>query len=305
MTRPFLRRFSVGLLLAVPLAALSFAIAQGYAGTPLGPLPQSTCVTCHYEIYDAWDHGAHGQAAENEAFLADWKAKGEPKECKACHTTGYDPETDTSVAEGVACLACHGPAPASHPGEPMPVTRTSEACSECHQETYFAWQASVHGTEDIACSTCHDPHGTALKAENGSMLCASCHGTRAASFAHSEHQAQGLTCLDCHLKETDIAPAGGHAQRDHTFSVDLATCTDCHAYQLHAAAQPSEAEPVIEAAENLDAMSAVEGAQISEDPGAVSPMVFATLSGLIGMATGMILAPWLERWYQRIRSEDE
>jgi predicted CXXCH cytochrome family protein len=303
MTKPFFRRLTVGMLLALPVAALSLIVAQGYAGTPLSPSPQTTCITCHYEIFEAWDGSAHGKAAENEGFLAEWEARGEPKECNACHTTGYDPQTGESVAGGVTCLACHGPAPADHPSEPMPVTRTSEGCAECHQETYFAWRASVHAAEDIACSTCHDPHGTVLKADDGSALCATCHGTRAANFAHSEHQAQGLTCLDCHLNELDVAPAGGHAQRDHTFSVDLATCTECHAYQLHAAGGPTTSEPVAET-ETLDAMSAVESAQISAEPGAVSPMAFATLSGLIGMATGMILAPWLERWYQRIRSEE-
>jgi predicted CXXCH cytochrome family protein len=301
MNRSIIWRLSLGLLVAAPLALASFAIAQGYAGTPLGPLPQETCSTCHSELYARWEDGSHGMAAENEAFVGEWQARGEPKECKACHTTGYDPMTGESVSDGVACLACHGPAPDSHPTEPMPVTRSSEGCAQCHPETHFAWEASVHGAEDLSCSSCHDPHATALKAKDGSALCASCHGTRAANFAHSEHQAQGLTCLDCHLNELEVDPAGGHAQRDHTFSVNLETCTDCHAYQLHAAADPSVVESQ---EETIDAMSAVENAQVSAEPGGVSPMVFATLSGLIGMATGMILAPWLERWYQRIRSDE-
>jgi hypothetical protein len=43
---------------------------------------------------------------------------------------------------------------------------------------------------------------------------------------------------------------------------------------------------------------------ISASPSPVSPIGFAALSGLVGMATGMILAPWLERFYNRIRRDD-
>jgi hypothetical protein len=46
------------------------------------------------------------------------------------------------------------------------------------------------------------------------------------------------------------------------------------------------------------------GMLISASPSPVSPFGFAALSGLVGMATGMILAPWLERFYNRIRRDD-
>jgi hypothetical protein len=40
-------------------------------------------------------------------------------------------------------------------------------------------------------------------------------------------------------------------------------------------------------------------AGVSLEPTPVNPFSYALLSGLIGMAGGMILAPWLERWYKR------
>jgi hypothetical protein len=53
-----------------------------------------------------------------------------------------------------------------------------------------------------------------------------------------------------------------------------------------------------------DSMASVDTLVVSAEPRPVGPVGFAALSGLIGMATGMILAPWLERWYKRIREED-
>ena len=36
---------------------------------------------------------------------------------------------------------------------------------------------------------------------------------------------------------------------------------------------------------------------VTPEPEPVSPMGFSALAGLIGLAGGMVLAPWLERWY--------
>jgi hypothetical protein len=37
----------------------------------------------------------------------------------------------------------------------------------------------------------------------------------------------------------------------------------------------------------------------TEQPEPVSPIGFAALAALLGLAGGMVLAPWLERWYQK------
>jgi hypothetical protein len=86
----------------------------------------------------------------------------------------------------------------------------------------------------------------------------------------------------------------------HSFTVRLDTCNECHSYQMH--------DPVdvhLEPPENTpDAMASVENLSVSSEPSPVSPIGFAMLSGIIGMATGMILAPWLEQWYRRLRREE-
>jgi hypothetical protein len=43
-----------------------------------------------------------------------------------------------------------------------------------------------------------------------------------------------------------------------------------------------------------------EAAGVSLDPEPVSPIYYALLSALIGMAFGLLVAPWIERWYRRL-----
>jgi predicted CXXCH cytochrome family protein len=302
-------RLTVGVAFAAPLMLLTVAAATAQpSGTP-PPSGELTCRACHQDTHGSWADGSHGNASVSEAFQADWESRGNPRECLACHTTGYDPVTDVYLAEGVACEACHSPVPADHPTEPMPSDRSGKLCGTCHTETLFEWQVSKHREVNLACVACHDPHATTLKspAENGddSALCASCHRERASNFAHSAHSQVGLGCADCHLGPTDSETGEGHATRDHSFSVRLTTCNACHAYQMH---DPSEVHPdrptPTPAEPAAIAPSGTDGMLISASPSPVSPIGFAALSGLVGMATGMILAPWLERFYNRIRRDD-
>ena len=53
-----------------------------------------------------------------------------------------------------------------------------------------------------------------------------------------------------------------------------------------------------------DALAAVEAAGVSLEPDPVSPMYFILLAALIGMAFGLLVAPWIERWYRRLTSMD-
>jgi hypothetical protein len=62
---------------------------------------------------------------------------------------------------------------------------------------------------------------------------------------------------------------------------------------------PVQVHPESASSEQVEGLSSTEIALISDDPGNVNPLGFATVAGLVGMAAGMILSPWLERWYQR------
>jgi hypothetical protein len=50
---------------------------------------------------------------------------------------------------------------------------------------------------------------------------------------------------------------------------------------------------------SIEPAEEVEAASVTPEPEPISPMGFSALAGLIGLAGGMVLAPWLERWYHR------
>jgi predicted CXXCH cytochrome family protein len=290
-------RLLIGLLFAVPLTLVSFALAQA------GPVadesqPPPDCLECHASYQAAWESGAHSQALVDPAFKAAWDAVGNPQECLSCHTTGFDPATGTSQASGVTCAACHDPVPANHPLSPASMTRAADKCGECHTDTVFEWQNSRHGQSDLTCVNCHDPHGTSLKTDDASTLCASCHGTRVAAFAHSAHAAQDLTCTDCHIGEKDGELGMGRARHTHTFAVNLDTCTRCHENEIH---NPTVAM-LIESGTPVppDSQSSGQPTNVSTNPPPVSPLGIATFTGLIGLAFGIVLAPILEKGFRRV-----
>ncbi|HLC05091.1 MAG TPA: cytochrome c3 family protein [Anaerolineales bacterium] len=295
-------RTGVGLAVALPLALFGAAMAGAGDSTQTGIPPDVPCQICHSEIEEAWVEGAHGHATVDPTFRTAWEQQGKPRECLTCHTTGYDPVTDTYEAEGVTCEACHSPVPANHPADPMPAERSASLCGNCHTETMFEWQASKHRETELACIGCHDPHAASLKKADSAGLCATCHRERASNFAHSQHSEVGLNCADCHLATLDGQEGEGHAVRDHSFNVKLTTCNVCHAYQMH---DPVEVHLDRSTPGAQDAMASVETLSVQPEPSPVSPVGFAALSGLIGMASGMILAPWLERWYRRLRQDGD
>lgn len=293
------KRLFYGILFALPLMVLTFVLAS--ASGPEGndtPSPASSlsCAMCHKDFQESWQNGAHGNAKDDPVFTQSWEAQGKPEQCLDCHVTGYDPNTGDWKADGVTCQACHGEPVANHPAEPMPAERSAKLCGECHNETYFEWQASAHRQEGLDCQDCHDAHGTTLKKTTTDELCASCHRERASNYAHSAHSQQGLTCADCHLAQLPGDGQEGHARLDHSFSVRLSTCNECHAYQMH---DPSEVHLDNPTPEPPDSGSSVEDLPVEAEPQSVNPLGFTTLTGLIGLAAGIILAPWLERWTRR------
>ncbi len=298
----FLTRLFYGLLFALPLMLLTFALAQ--AGTsPQETQPQDTlqiqCSTCHETFQKSWETSAHGKASTDPAFKTAWETQGKPSECLTCHVTGYDPETNTWQADGITCQACHDTDASNHPAEPMAADRSSKMCGTCHAETFFEWQVSTHRQKGLDCVGCHDPHATSLKAKDPADQCASCHRERASNFAHSAHSKQGLSCADCHLAKLEGGQQEGHARLDHSFNVRLSTCNQCHAYQMH---DPSQVHPENPTPQPPDALAAVETLSVVSEPGAVSPVGFAMISGLFGLALGVILSPWIERRSRKAES---
>ena len=305
------KRLLIALVFAVAAAGLSLAVAQAQEGLPpqpAVPAQQSPdCTTCHTEFQMTWQSGPHGQSASDPAFVADWTEQGKPGACLVCHTTGYDPATATWESDNVSCEACHGDAPVDHPKSPMPVDRSPDLCGRCHSDTRFGWQdwqGSTHYQRGMSCTTCHDPHSASIKltvdrstgASDVSQLCINCHQEASMNFPYTSHHQQGVACVDCHLEHLEEGDRAAHTVPDHSFSASLQTCNTCHAAQMHSDADAvSTGEPASAAIQPPQLRTA----SVSPEPSPVSPIGYASLAGLIGLAAGMVAAPWLEKAYQR------
>jgi predicted CXXCH cytochrome family protein len=303
----FLTRLFYGFLFALPLMLVTYAMvsvghAQAQTALPqITPASIASCPACHKSYQLAWQTSAHNRSTTDPVFTSTWEAQGKPNQCMTCHTTGYNPDTNTSLGDGITCQACHDTAAANHPMQPMTADRSSKMCGTCHTETYFEWQASAHRQAGVDCIACHDPHTTTLKAKDTSALCATCHQDTSAHFQASQHSQQGLNCADCHLAKLPD-PTQGHARRDHTFQVRLTTCNTCHSYQMH---DPSQVHTVNPTPQPPDALAAVQKVNVADQPQPVQPFGFAMLSGVFGLGAGAILAPWLVKVSHKRKKKDE
>jgi hypothetical protein len=269
MWKTWVKRVPLGLAFGLPLAFLALALLPLPSPAEAGDsTPSLDCSLCHTKTQEAWDAGAHGQS-DNPIF----------------------------AAEG--CETCHGPVSEEHYSTPMPVPRSSEECGICHVETYASWQGTTHGKTGLDCVSCHDPHAANLKEGDSSATCAACHGSRVSTYTHTAHSEQGLLCADCHLTSWE-ADAGDPDKRDHSFVVDSTTCAKCHVATLHGEANPAALEV---SSEEVETMGAVESEVLSSEPGRLNATALGLVAGLLGLVAGMILSPWLERWFPGLRKD--
>lgn len=266
-----IERLLIALLFALLAAGVTLVIASAQGEAP--PAPQtasSDCVTCHTESQLNWEAGAHGKAGV------------------------------------VTCEACHASAGVDHPTSTMPINPSPDLCISCHSDQHFGvedWKSSIHSQVGIECATCHDPHSTSLKKATGprdaaptadeiSQLCINCHKEHGMDFPYTSHNQKGVSCVDCHVKHYGDPAAS--TIPDHSFNASLASCTTCHAEQMHGVAEATAGTSAPIAAE-VEAPTV----SVTPEPEAVSPMGFSAMAGMIGLAGGMVLAPWLERWFHR------
>jgi predicted CXXCH cytochrome family protein len=227
---------------------------------------------------------------------------GEPEDCRECHQITYAHWAESAHAntdgDEVACSTCHNPAPDSHPDKIMPTDISSRMCGDCHKETFAQFETSVHQDNELACVNCHDAHGTTIKTESSAELCEGCHRENVHFFSYTPHAEQGLTCVDCHLNIQDAVAGEAHGIRQHTFSVGLDSCRECHLDEMHYPnPQNEDALPVGEAQAGF-----LPG---SEDAAGSSPFQFVLLAAIVGMGAGLVLSPWIERWYVRVSNQNE
>ena len=314
-----IERLLIALVFALLAAGITLLVVQAQEGDPPIQEPSLNCAACHAEFETTWMSGPHGQAVSDPVFVEEWTNQGKPGACLVCHVTGYDPATATWKADGVTCEACHSPVPTDHPKSPMPIDRSTDLCGRCHSDTRFGWQewkVSAHYQRGMDCTVCHDPHSASLKqvatAEgqeptytDASELCITCHSEYSMDFSYSSHHQQGVTCVDCHVNHLENEDRTAHSVPDHSFTASLQSCNTCHADQMHQPGEALQTETTVPNAQTSLGAQDVELASVTPEPKPVSPVGFAGLAALIGLAAGMVLAPWLERFYHRAVQEDE
>lgn len=319
---PLLRRFLVTLLFSLIVAALTLILASSRAQAQTMLLQTQTppCRACHIQVHEAWLTGWHGRSGSDPTFKNAWEARGKPGACLVCHVTGYDPATATWKEDGVACEACHSPMPLEHSlnpkAYPVPVDRSSDLCGHCHTDPRFGWdqwKVSAHYQRHMTCTTCHDPHTASVKTltdENGnplssSALCLNCHREYSMTIALAPHTKAGVQCVDCHLRHYGQQTTRDiHTIPDHSFQASITLCSSCHADQMHGDGKASNATADKVPLE-VPVMPSMAALPVSSTPAPANFSGLAVLTGLLGLAGGMVLAPWLERWYRHLNRAEE
>lgn len=311
-----LEKIIIALMVALLFAGVSILAASAQDVTPPPTEEEKTCANCHEEFHMTWQNGPHGKAKEDPIFVNAWTNQGKPTACLSCHVTGYDEATGTWLEDGVSCIACHKDESGDHPKTTMSVDVTGGTCGTCHTDARFGmkeWEESTHFASGMDCTTCHDPHNASLKitvnlknqmVEDASQLCISCHEEASMNFPYSVHNQEGVTCIGCHLEHVEN-DAAVHQVADHSFKASIQTCTACHADQMHANGEATSTEEAAvgaaPTATHEPAVTIIDQAPIvSPQPPAVSPLGYAGITALIGIAAGMLLAPWLERGFRLV-----
>lgn len=164
-----------------------------------------------------------------------------PADCGRCHTTGYAPQghqddlagiVGTWTFDGVQCEVCHG-AGSLHAQSPygvrMVVDRSSQLCGHCHVRDNPAMIDAADGFaqhneqyEDLynsrhfalSCVTCHDPHASAVFADDAvnpnksiNQTCATCHWQQTVQNV-SKHASAKVACIDCHMPRMAVSAQG-------------------------------------------------------------------------------------------------
>jgi DmsE family decaheme c-type cytochrome len=157
------------------------------------------------------------------------------KYCLDCHQGNDRTGWSASQHEGgnLACASCHK---VHVPRDPV-LTKTAqpEVCFNCHKkERADFFKPSTHPVRagQMACSECHNPHGTnttaLLTKPSVNQTCYTCHAEKRGPFLW-EHAPVAEDCTTCHR------PHGSVHRALLTKNTPL-LCQQCHATDIHNAA---------------------------------------------------------------------
>jgi predicted CXXCH cytochrome family protein len=176
------------------------------------PYAENNCAACH--------SGKTGLVAEGIGL------------CVTCHDThaqdATKPATHAPLQTKEACLACHSP----HTAKTASLLRRDDVqktCLSCHDRGLF--DGKVQHPNVTECSTCHNPHGSAVKGilvDTQDNLCSTCHNPEEKhSHPYSgpsidPRTGEALKCTSCHSPHSTELP------QLLAYGKDRQLCVQCH-----------------------------------------------------------------------------
>lgn len=265
-----LRKMVVLGVLALGLGAIGPALATE-AKDPKSMEAMDVCISCHNENWNKpilslfqTKHGVkgdprtpgcqtcHGMSAkhlESPANPPDVKytksstntVEERNEKCLSCHKGGarMQWEGSTHNVNGLACATCHD----IHRPQQRVLSKATqpEVCFSCHKLQRAEFNKSTHmplREGKMACSDCHNPHGTTgtklLLKDSVVETCTTCHAEKRGPFLW-EHPPAADSCTNCHAQH-------GSNHRPLLKTRPPMLCQQCHDFTQHPGSAYSAAQ---------------------------------------------------------------
>lgn len=247
------------------------------------------CLDCHAD--DTFPHIGNRDLGD---FMS--VAENYTDSCIGCHQ-----HSDLDIEGG--CDACHGEV-YEVPRDAAVLDIGLDKCQACHADTIAEWQTSKHGTQQLACDSCHYVHQEELRFGTVQALCLNCHDQPRTDFAHVIHVDQA--CSDCHVYHGEtqtlhVISGGNVINTGHDNHVQPEACISCHqeGVEIASADDPLNIEnhPIIKSREQIEALEE-EAADVEDETTREAALRFAQ-SLIIGLALGVFGTLTLERIRKR------
>lgn len=203
---------------------------------PRTPFAQKACESCHGASPQHLEKPAEGapRKAPTVSFGPKYASPVQVQngQCLTCHESKLRMHWKGSLHEAreVSCVSCHD----VHTQEDAALSKAAQpaVCFACHkQQRADVFKPSTHPIREgqVACSDCHNPHGSSgpklLVRGTVNETCYTCHADKRGPFLW-EHQPVREDCRNCHTPHGSIQPRLLNARMPYL-------CQQCHMETFH------------------------------------------------------------------------